>query len=308
MSMQGNRDLNEVRLAGGAAGFNWLPVFLAEEQGLFAKHGIKMVFKRMGSVDKATIAVQEGDADLAITPPEGAVADFVRGGGLRIVAANAVRLPMSLVARPGISSIAELKGARIGTSSLTEGTAIYTQIMLAREGLRYPGDYEFVLSGIHTKRWEALLAGEIDCAPQPAPWNFLAQEQGFNLIGEVSAAIPEILFTGIIGQQAWLAANQGVVDGFLRALIEAHAITNDAGNEALALPIFQRITTPDSETLARRGLGYMRELGMWPDGLVLPEAALRTTIDLMIDAGLLDKARREEARGVFDPSHLQRVA
>ncbi|TIO91363.1 MAG: ABC transporter substrate-binding protein, partial [Mesorhizobium sp.] len=105
-------------LAGGAQGFNWLPVFLADELGLFGKHGIAIEYKRFGSVDKATGAVLEGEADLAITPPEGAVADFVNGGELRIVAANAVRLPMSLVARPEIATLADLRGKRIGTSSL----------------------------------------------------------------------------------------------------------------------------------------------------------------------------------------------
>lgn len=296
--------LTDLRLAGGAQGFNWLPVFVADERRLFEKHGVRIVYKRMGSVEKATAAVLDGEADLAITPPEGAVADFVRGGELRIVAANAVRLPMSIVARPGIGSLSELRGKKVGTSSLTEGTAIYTQIMLAAAGLNYPGDYEFVLAGIHTKRWEALQAGEIDCAPQPAPWNFLAQDEGYGLLGEVCDAIPEIVFTAVIGRSSWLDANQTVVIRFLKALVEAHAVTNDAANPDITLPIFQRITTPDSESLARRGLDYMRGMGMWPDGLAVPDRALETTIDLMVRANLLDEAKRVAARGVFDRRYL----
>ncbi|WP_348632699.1 hypothetical protein [Mesorhizobium sp. M1A.F.Ca.IN.020.06.1.1] len=50
----------QLRLAGGAQGFNWLPVFLADELGLFGKHGIAIEYKRFGSVDKATGAVLEG--------------------------------------------------------------------------------------------------------------------------------------------------------------------------------------------------------------------------------------------------------
>ena len=143
-------------LAGGAQGFNWLPVFVAEEHGIFAKHGLVIEYKKMGTVDKATTAVLEGEADLAITPPEGAVANFVKGGELRVIASNSNRLPMSLVAQPSIKTVKDLKGKKVGTSSLTEGTAIYTQLLLSKEGLRYPGDYEFELAGIHTKRWAAL--------------------------------------------------------------------------------------------------------------------------------------------------------
>ena len=245
----------------------------------------------MGSVDKATTAVLDGEADLAITPPEGAVANYVKGGELRVVASNSNRLPMSIVAAASIKSIAELKGKKIGTSSLTEGTAIYTQMLLAREGLQYPGDYEFVLAGIHTKRWEALQAGEIDCAPQPAPWNFVAEQAGYNLIGEVNDVIPEILFAALIGNRSWLEANSETVGKLLEALAEAYVITNDPSKEEITLPIFQRITVPDDADLARRGLRYMRDMGMWPQGLAIPDKALDTTIDLMIRAGLLDEGK-----------------
>ena len=302
------REMTEFRFAGAAQGFNWLPVFVAEELGLFEKHGLKVAYRKMGGVDKATQAVLDGEAELAITPPEGALAGYVKGGGLRIVAANAVRLPMSLVAAPGITAPAGLKGKRIGTSSLTEGTAIYMQVMLAGAGLSYPGDYEFELAGIHTKRWEALRAGAIDCAPQPAPWNFLAEREGYNLIGEVSEAIPEVIFTALIGSDAWLKRNRATLDRLLAALTEAHAITNDPGRADELLPIFQRITTPDEPELARKGLAYMRDLGMWPERLAISDKALDTSIDLMIRAGLLDEADREKARGAFDRTYLAEMA
>lgn len=297
--------IQQLSLAGGAQGFNWLPVFVAEEHGIFTKHGLAIQYKKMGTVDKATSAVLEGEADLAITPPEGAVSSFVQGGELRVIASNSNRLPMSLVAKPSIKSIKDLKGKKVGTSSLTEGTAIYTQMLLAKEGLRYPGDYQFELAGIHTKRWEALQAGEIDCAPQPAPWNFLAEREGFNLVGEINDVIPEIVFAAVIGRISWLNQNRELVSRFLRALREAYAIANDPAKEDIALPIFQRITTKDDAELALRGLRYMRDMGMWPDDLSIPKAALDTTIDLMIRADLLDDAFRDAAKAVFDRRFLK---
>lgn len=293
-------DLTLMRLAGGAQGFNWLPVFLAEDEGLFEKNGLKIEYQRLGSVDKATAAVREGSADLAITPPEGAIADYVAGGGLRIIAANSLRLPMSLVARPGIDRIADLRGKRIGTSSLTEGTAIYTQLMLQQEGLSYPADYDFVLAGVHTARWTALRDGEIDCAPQPAPWNFLAERAGYSLIGEVNDVIPEIVFAALIADAGWTSRNRATVEQFLAALREAHRAVNNPREDDVTLPIYQRITTPNDPDLATEGLSYTREMGMWPTDLVVPLPALDVSIDLMISAGLLNTDERERAAGVLD--------
>jgi ABC-type nitrate/sulfonate/bicarbonate transport system substrate-binding protein len=297
-------DLTEIRVAGGAQGFNWLPVFIAEEEGLFDKHGLKVEYLRSGTVDKATSAVRDGIADLAITPPEGAISDYIAGGTLRVIASNALRLPMSLVARPDIESLVGLRGARIGTSSLTEGTAIYTQIVLSRAGLVYPGDYEFVLAGMHTSRWDALQAGEIDCAPQPAPWSFLAERDGYRMLCEINDAIPEILFAAIIGTTTWTTEHRDAVERLLAALAEAHDLVNDPAHDALSLPIYQRITTPEQPELAQRGFTYTRDMKMWPLGLATTTAALATTAELMVLAGLLDPGQHEAAAGVLDPSFL----
>lgn len=295
---------DKVKLVGGAQGFNWLPVFVAIRKGFFADANVEVELERLGSVDKATRAVADGEAELAITPPEGAVADFVKGGSLRIVASNSNRLPMSLVARPENRTIADLCGKKIGTSSLTEGTAIYTQIMLAESGLAYPGDYEFALAGIHTTRWDAMQKGEIDAAPQPAPWNFLAADEGYALLGEVSDIIPEIIFAGLIGRKEWLDANVDLLARLLGGLNLAYSFTNDPTNEDECVAIFQEITTRDNPDLARRGFVYMRDLGMWPPGMAVTDAALATTIDLMIRANLLEEEQRENAANAFQPAYL----
>lgn len=288
-----------IRLAGAAQGFNWLPVFVADDQGIFDRHGVEIEYQRLGSVDKATTAVREGTADLAITPPEGAVADHAAGGTLRIIGSNSERLPMSIVARPGIADLAALRGKRVGTSSLTEGTAIYTQIVLREVGLTYPDDYDFVLAGIHTARWEALQNNVIDAAPQPAPWNFLAERQGYGLLGEVSDAIPEIIFAAVVGEAAWLARNDDLVRRFLLALTEAHDFVNVPANDPVSLPIYQRLTTPDDVDLALRGLQYTRDLGMWPSGLRVSPRAFAATLDAMTAAGLISPQQRTDAAGVL---------
>lgn len=299
-------DPTYVRLVAGAQGFNWLPVLVAEEEGLFDKHALAVDYLRVGTVDKATAAVREGLADLAITPPEGAVSDYVAGGPLRVVAANSLRLPMSLVARPGIHDLTELRGARIGTSALTEGTALYTQAVLQRVGLSYPDDYDFVVCGMHTVRWDALQAGEIDCAPQPAPWNYLAEREGYRVLCEINDIIPEIVFAAFIGTTTWTAQNRDTVERLLSAMAEAHDVVNDPNRDDVTLPLYQRITTPEDPELARRGFTYTRDMGMWPPGLEVPAAALEATADLMVRAQLLTPEQRAAATGVLDKTFLPR--
>ncbi len=288
-------------LAGGAIGFNWLPVFVAGRQGIFERHGLEVERKRMGAVDKATAAVKSGEADLAITPPEGAIADRLREGDLRIIAGNVNRLPLTLIAQPRFSHIEELKGQRLGTSSLTEGTALYTIEVLSQHGLRYPDDYSFAVVGVHPARWKALQEGTIEAAVQLIPLNFVAIDAGYANLGEVTDYIPEIIFTALIGRREWLLQHPGAVSALLRSLVEATEWLYDPAHHAELIPLVMDVTQTD-EKYASLSLAYMREKNVFARSLEIPQAALETTLELMSKAKLLEKASEATARSVLDDS------
>lgn len=291
--------LQPLVLAGGALGFNWLPVFVAQKRGLFERHGLAVELRRMGSVDKATAAVKGGEAQLAISPPEGALADAAAGGALRVIAANTNCLPLTLVAKASVQRIEDLRGAVLGTSSLTEGTALYTQEMLARHGLRYPQDYSFSLAGVHQARWKALQEGTIDAAVQPPPFNFIAIDAGYRDLGEVSDYIPEIAFTALLGRQEWLDANGAAVLALLRSLAEATTLVYDTAHDDEVLPIMMEITQSD-EHYGRRALAYMRDKAAFAKSLVIPDSAMEATLTLMVKAGLLAPQAVPQARAGVD--------
>jgi ABC-type nitrate/sulfonate/bicarbonate transport system substrate-binding protein len=295
-----------VSLAGGALGFNWLPVFVARERGLFERHGLNVELRRLGSVDKATAAVKAGEADLAITPPEGALADAAAGGSLRLVAANCNCLPLTLVAHARIQRIEDLKGGVLGTSSLTEGTAIYTREMLARHGLEYPRDYAFSLAGVHQARWKALQEGTIDAAVQPPPFNFLALDAGYTDLGEVSDVLPEIAFTAMIGRLDWLQAHDATVLAVLRAIAEATALVYDTANDPTVVPIMMEVSQSDA-AYAQRALDYMRGKAAFARSLAIPAGALDKSLELMVKADLLGADAKDLARRAWDDRWARRA-
>ena len=298
--------MRQVKLVGGALGFNSLPVFVAERQGIFARKGLSVVLERLGSVEKATTAVRAGEADLALTPPEGTINDYLNGGGLRIIGGNVNRLPLTLIANPRYKRIEDLRGGKLGTSSLTEGTAIYTQEMLSQHGLKYPGDYEFAVVGVHPARWKALQEGTIDAAVQLVPLNFVAIDAGYSDLGEVTDYIPEIAFTTLIADRGWLERNGQTAVDFMAGLLEATSVIYDPGNDDVLRPIVMEITNSD-EQYAQRSLDYARTKTVYAKQLEIPDTALGKTIELMIKAGLLEADREDPARGVFDPSYLEQA-
>jgi len=298
--------MTPIRIAAGGAGFNFLPVYVADRQGLFSNNGIAVETTLFPSVDKATAAVKEGARDVAVTPPEGAIRDAAAGGNLRVVAANVNRLPLSLIAQPRIERIEDLKGAVLGTSSLTEGTALYTMEVLRRHGLNYPQDYNFNVVGLHPARWKALQEGMIDAAVQLIPLNFIAEDAGFRNLGEVTDYIPEIAFTSVIVDGTWAEKNRAAVVAFLRSLIQATAWMEDEANDAPLLALMAEVLQADGK-YGRLSLDYMRQKRVFPSDLSIPDAAFAKTVELMRKAGFPagDAAR---ARAVLDDSYRREAA
>jgi ABC-type nitrate/sulfonate/bicarbonate transport system substrate-binding protein len=295
------RNVATLRVGGGAVGFNWLPVIVAERQGMFARRNLAVDIRRLGAVDKVTAAVKNGELDLAITPPEGAIRDCAGGGHLRIIAGNVNRLPLSLIANPRIRRIEELRGARLGTSSLTEGTALYTMEVLRQHGLNYPGDYEFAVVGVHPARWKALQEGIIDAAVQLIPLNFVAEDAGYNNLGEVTDYIPEIVFTAFVVDRAAAESRRNEIVAFLAAVSEGTRWVYDPANDETLLALTKELSQADGK-YGRQALDYMRKMCVFSPDLTIPDTAFAKSIELMRKAGLADAQLAASASAVIDDS------
>lgn len=300
-------ELKVLRLGAGAAGFNWLPVFVGERRGAFARQGLKLDIQRLGSVDKATAAVKSGAVDLAITPPEGAIRDCVSGGQLRIIGGNVNRLPLTLIAHSRYRRIEDLRGKKLGTSSMTEGTALYTMEMFRQHGLNYPGDYEFAVVGVHPARWKALQEGTIDAAVQLIPLNFVAIDAGYSNLGEVSDYIPEIVFTALIADERWAESRRADLVAFLRVLKEATAWVYDPANDEELIALASEITQAEGK-YGRQALEYMRAKQVFSRDLSIPPAAFSKSLELMQKAGLADAQLVARAPAALDDSFRKEAA
>src|SRR5947209_17453705 len=125
--------------------FNNMPVWAAEHLGLFADAGLAVAAKVLYGVQNVTSATQDGSVEVGIGTPEGVLSN--REATLTIVAGNARKLANGLIARRGITSVADLRDGTVGVSHLSEGTALLATEMLGAHGLQ-PDDYQLKAVGI----------------------------------------------------------------------------------------------------------------------------------------------------------------
>ena len=286
--------MREITVGVVAPAYVNVPLWIAQERGFLERRGLAATERICGTTHGVTGALRDGEVDIALTAPEGSIADALAGGPLRVVAGLTDRPPLSMIALPRHHTVEDLRGGRIGTSSLTEGTRHVAERMLADHGLTYPADYDFALEGSHVERWKALQAGTIDAALQMIPYDVMAVEAGFTDLGPVTE---EFALNAVCVR---LPAERAELTPFLRALAEAAQWFRGHVEESAAIAAARTSIEPRYALLACQALAVdgviPRELRSSPGALAAVTAALRSS-------GLIPPDARDLAAAV-DYSYL----
>jgi ABC-type nitrate/sulfonate/bicarbonate transport system substrate-binding protein len=229
--------MDQLTLAVVSRNYFNLPCWIALHAGLFAAEGLDVRIDHIEGIEEVNDRLRDGRAQLAYGVTEHVILEAEAGGSQRIIGGNVNRLPFSFIARAGIGSYADLRGKRIGVSSLRAGSSSLIIKLLARHGLHWPGDYELVPCGPILARWELLRSGGIDAGLQGAPLDHIALDQGFVSLCNPRDEVPHFQFTSLDTNADWAAANRDLLLRFLRAFIRAHAwfYANREGANAIAM-------------------------------------------------------------------------
>ena len=267
--------MREITVGVVAPAYVNVPLWVAQERGFLERRGLAATERICGTTHGVTNALRNGEVDIALTAPEGSIADAVAGGPLRVVAGLTDRPPLSMIALGRHHTVDDLRGGRIGTSSLTEGTRHVAERMLAAHGLTYPADYDFALEGSHVQRWKALQAGTIDAALQMIPYDVMAVEAGFTDLGRVTEEF------ALNAACVRLPAERAELTPFLQALAEAAQwfrghIEESAAIAAERTSIDLHYALRACQALAADGI-VSRDLRSSPGALAAVIAALRSS-------------------------------
>jgi ABC-type nitrate/sulfonate/bicarbonate transport system substrate-binding protein len=271
-------------------------LWVAQQRGFLEHRGLRATERVLGTTHGVTNALRDGEVDIALTAPEGSIADAVAGGPLRVVAGLIDRPPLSMIALPAHRAFGDLRGGRIGTSSLTEGTRHVAERMLAAHGLTYPGDYDWALEGSHIERWKALQAGTIDAALQMIPYDDMAADAGFTNLGPVTDDFA--LNAACVNIQS--SSREAVTD-FLGALAEAAEWFRGNIEESAALAAAHTSIEP---RYALRACQALAADGVIPRDLRPGQAALDAAIEALRHGGLIPPETPDPAAVALDWSYL----
>ena len=293
--------LHEIEIGIVVPAVIYAPVWLADRRGFLHEEGLTVRLRSFRSTDATTAALRDGVVPLTIGSPEGSIANALDGGDLRLVSGFVNRPPLSMIAQPRYRSMAELRGAKLGTTSLKEGTCHLMEKMMAAHGMHQPADFQFVMAGAHPQRWEALKAGTLDAAIQLVPFNYIAEEAGYPNLGDVDEYVPDFLFCAVCTRMSWANENGDRVIGLLRALRRGVEALCDDPSDAAALVVDEMSINPDHALRACRDFVSKKVI---PRDLSIDSHAFTATLEAMRCADLVKDHPQPEMQACVDLQFL----
>ena len=225
----------------GSSSANGWPSYVAIEKGLYAAVGIKpdTVFAQ----SNAAVIQQVAAGSINVSTNSGLV-DPIRaiqkGAPLAIVRIEVQVPPYSLLAKPAIKEMKDLKGKLISVGGAKDITRIFVEQMLAPNGVK-PGEFDMTFAGATSARFAALQAGAVDAAILTPPFNFHAQTAGFTLLGHTVEYV-DMPFAGISVNTNWAAANKGTAGKLITVYNDSMAWLYDPKNRDEAVEILMKVS------------------------------------------------------------------
>lgn len=227
-------------------GFNW-PVWIAQDKGMFAKHGLEVkITPTPSSVFQLTNLIA-GKFDIAMTAIDNLIA-YREGQGEEPVPGPDLIAFMGgdngllrLVTVPEVKGYADLRGKTVSVDARTTGYAFVLFEMLERGGgLRLDQDYKVERAGGVLQRFQSLMEKKHDGTLLLSPFDLQANAKGFNVLGRATDVLGA--YQGLVGgaRKSWADANRDAVIGYIRAYSEAVDWLYDPRNKAEAVGIFRK--------------------------------------------------------------------
>jgi ABC-type nitrate/sulfonate/bicarbonate transport system substrate-binding protein len=220
-------------------GFN-LPLWAARDQGCFAREGIAFTLVITADSKQVFTGLMDGRYQLAMTAFDNIVAYQEGQGEVRFEQPTDFMAVMgsddgflSLVARPEIRSIAELRGRTISVDAMTNGFAFALREMLAKGGVP-ESEVKWARAGGTDRRYAALIERQHDATLLRAPFDLQARNRGFNQLATAREVLGAYLGPVAAVRRSWAQEHPQVVVHFIRAYRDAVLWLLEPGNRAAA--------------------------------------------------------------------------
>lgn len=260
-------------------------IILAEQNGIMAKHGIRLERVASQSGAASVAAVVSGSADLSGSALAPLITASVRGLPIRLLgpqSASTFEDPdyLAVVTRADseIDSFEDLAGKIVATNALRNFIELVDRLAVEAAGAD-PSTIKFIEIGFPEMQL-ALESGAVDAITLVEPFVTRATEAGAKVVGYPTRSLGEGAIVGAFyTSQTFIDNNPDLAASLADAILEAQAYAADHPDEVrTVLPTYTRLSGNDVANMVLPR--YAETLN--PD-------AITATAEAMIEANMIEK-------------------
>jgi NitT/TauT family transport system substrate-binding protein len=230
----------KVRISISSRSNTSVPFYVAMSKGYFRDEGMDVEIiqanPRLG-----VMALMNGDVSFTGTFVS-TVRGILSGFPLKIVLVAFKKGVYYLVANPSVKDVSDLKGKKLGVSSIRGSDHLVAEELLKSKGFN-PAQLQPVVLGDTSVRLQSVITGAVDVTTLSPPHDLMAQRAGVKVL----AGPPEIGMpaSGMITSERLIKENPQFVRRGLRAILRANRLIDENRQETIRVLLQWVKQTPE---------------------------------------------------------------
>ena len=243
-----------IRIAYSGVSASGTPVWLAKEQGIFAKHGLDVDLVAVRSAPLQVSALVANEVQFVRGSATSMLSAAAQGAKLKIIMSLfAERASYDFLVAPSITKPSDLRGKKVGVQDFSGLLWSLGMLSLRELGLDAQKDNISIQAiGDSTVIAQSLASGIIDAAPLDKLQSSRLQSLGMKVMLDLRRiALPASPF---MSTEAFIQKNPHTVENFIKSLIEASVIMR--AQKELGVAVVQKYIKTDRQ-LAEIGYKFL---------------------------------------------------
>jgi len=266
-----------------------IPNVVAQRKGFFAREGLAVTMVPLMGTTHMVAALDKGDVDATGTALPYMIQAVLKGSDAAAVIGGVANTIYSLIAKPGVQTIADLRGKVVALSAPPDTITLSTRMLLAKGGLK-DGDYRTKQIIGSTQRGDCLASGACDAVPLGQPDDIVFQQKGFRKLGDSLEVMPNLQFNVIAMRRSWAAAHKDIAVALARAYGVTFRYLRDPANRADVTKTVVEITGANEQVAhAVLALYYEPDRGVMPKQGEISIVGVNKVLALLADAGQIGR-------------------
>ncbi|NUU64418.1 ABC transporter substrate-binding protein [Paenibacillus agri] len=263
-------------------GVSGLAVRFGIEKGFFKDEGLDV---ELISTQNPIEALTSNDVDIADSATTNVIVAAGKGAPLKIVSSMfRTKGPFYLVAKPGIESIEDLKGKKVGAAALGSGLDVYTQTILKKHGLS-KNDVTYLANGVNDAAYASLTSGQVDATIIHEPFASLAESEGTGKILAKGWDYLPTFHTGVlVSRDNFIKEHPDLVEKLLSGYFKSQEYAKSHLDEYKKY--FLENVKVDAAVADK---AFAREDVLWENNPDVDLQALQDTQEIQVELGFQDK-------------------